>query len=96
MVVLGAKEVNILKFKSGILPLSFQLIDMATFEIKTKHSMNVKGEYIDRGLSVRISSMFANPLDEKEKVHKAFMRVHGLDLKTEGYLNTGYLEFHNI
>ena len=32
--------------------------------------------------------MFANPLDEKEKVHNAFMRVHGLDLKTEGYLNT--------
>ena len=69
---------------------------MATFEIKTKHSMNVKGEFIDRGLSVQISTMFSNPLDEKEKVHKAYMRVHGLDLKTEGYLNTGYLEFNKI
>ncbi len=66
---------------------------MATFEIKTKHSINVKGEYIDGELSVQISSMFANPLDEKEKVHNAFMRVHGLDLKTEGYLNTGYLKY---
>lgn len=69
---------------------------MATFEVKTKHSMNVKGDYIDRGLSIQISTMFANPLDEKEKVHKAFMRVHGLDLKTEGYLNLGYLEIENI
>lgn len=69
---------------------------MATFEIKTRHAMNVKGEYIDRGLSVQISSMFSNPLDEKEKVHKAFLRVHGLDLKTEGYLNQGYLEYRSI
>ncbi|WP_034890427.1 DUF6140 family protein [Gillisia sp. Hel_I_29] len=66
---------------------------MATFEIKTKHSMNVKGEYIDGGLSVQISSMFANPMDEKEKVHNTFMRVNGLDLNTEGYLNLGYLKF---
>jgi hypothetical protein len=69
---------------------------MATFEIKTKHSMNVKGEFIDRGLSVQISTMFSNPLDEKEKVHKAFMRVHGLDLKTEGYLNNGFLKYNKI
>jgi hypothetical protein len=69
---------------------------MATFEIKTKHSMNVKGEFIDRGLSVQISTMFSNPLDEKEKVHKAFMRVHGLDLKTEGYLNNGFLIYNKI
>ncbi len=58
--------------------------------------MNVKGEYIDRGLSVQISSMFANPFDEKEKVYNAFMRVHGLDFKTEGYLNTGFFEFNKI
>ena len=69
---------------------------MATFEIKTKHSMNVKGEYVDGGLAVQISSMFQNPLDEKEKVYNAFLRVHGLDLKTEGYLNTGFLEYRTI
>ncbi|WP_289023060.1 DUF6140 family protein [uncultured Salegentibacter sp.] len=69
---------------------------MATFEIKTKHSINVKGDYIDGGLAIQISSMFANPLDEKEKVHNAFMRVHGVDLKTEGYLNIGYLEYIRI
>lgn len=69
---------------------------MATFEIKIKHSINVLGDYIDGGLSVQITTMFSNPLDEKEKVHKAFMKVHGLDLKTEGYLNTGYLEYRNI
>ena len=69
---------------------------MATFEIKTKHFMNVKGDYRDGGLAIQISSMFANPLDEKEKVHNAFMRVHGLDLKKEGYLNTGFLEYRRI
>ena len=69
---------------------------MATFEIKTKHSINVKGEYIDGGLAVQITSMFANPLDEKEKVHNAFMRLHGLDLRTEGYLNNGFLEFNRM
>ena len=69
---------------------------MATFEIKTKHPINVKGEYIDGGLAIQISSMFQNPLDEKEKVHNAFIRVHGVDLKTEGYLNTGFLEFNKV
>lgn len=69
---------------------------MATFEIKTKHSINVKGEYIDGGLAIQISSMFQNPLDEKEKVHNAFMRVHGLYLKTEGYLNQGFLDYRRI
>ncbi|MDX1718689.1 MAG: DUF6140 family protein [Salegentibacter mishustinae] len=69
---------------------------MATFELKTKHSMNVKGDYIDGGLTVQITSMYSNPLDEKEKVHSAFIRVHGLDLKTEGYLNNGYLEYRKI
>ena len=65
---------------------------MATFQIKTKHSMNVNGDYVAGGLSVQISTMFSNPMDEKEKVHAAFMRVHGVDLKTEGYLNAGFLE----
>lgn len=69
---------------------------MATFEIKTKHSMNAKGEYIYTGLSVQINTMFSNPLDEKEKVNKAFMRMHGLFLKTEGYLNMGNIEFNKI
>lgn len=69
---------------------------MAKFEIKTKHSINVKGEYIDGGLAVQITSMFANPLDEMEKVHNAFMRVHGVDLKKEGYLNNGFLEYNRI
>ncbi len=69
---------------------------MATFEIKTKRAMNVQGEYIDAGLSVQISSMFSNPFDEVDKKHKAFVRVHGIDLKAEGYLNLGYLEYKLI
>ena len=69
---------------------------MVIFEIKTKYAMNEKGEYIDGGLAVQISTMFSNPLDEKEKVHKAFLRIHGLDLKTEGYLNNGYLDYSKI
>ena len=69
---------------------------MATYEIKTKEKMNVAGEFVDKGLSVQISSMFSNPFDEIEKIHKAFMRVHGLDFKSSGYLNMGYLEFKEI
>lgn len=69
---------------------------MATFEIKTKIAMNVKGNYVDKGLSVQVSTMCSNPFDEIEKIHKAFLRVHDLDLKTEGYLNSGYLEYNRI
>lgn len=66
---------------------------MATFEIKTGQTINVNGEFVDKGLSVQISSMFSNPFDEVEKVHKAFIRVHGIDFKKEGYLNPGYFEY---
>ncbi|RXJ51489.1 DUF6140 family protein [Gelidibacter gilvus] len=69
---------------------------MATFEIKTKRKMNVQGEYVDAGLSVQISSMFSNPFDDVDKIHKAFIRVHGIDLKPEGYLSMGYLEYKSI
>lgn len=69
---------------------------MATFEIKTKHGMNVQGEYIDASLSVQISSMFSNPFDDVDKIHKAFIRIQGIDLKPEGYLSLGYLEYKII
>ena len=69
---------------------------MATFEIKTKEKMNVNGEFVDKGLSVQISTMNSNPFNDVEKIHKAFMRVHGLDLKSTGYLNMGYLAFSSI
>lgn len=69
---------------------------MATFEIKTKRPMNVQGDYVDAGLSVQISTMFSNPFDEVDKIHKAFIRIHGIDLKPEGYLNLGYLEYVKI
>jgi len=66
---------------------------MATFEIKTKLAVNVKGEYVDKGLSVQITTMYANPFEEKDKIHNAFLRVHGLDFKTEGYLSIGYFTY---
>lgn len=69
---------------------------MAIFDIKTKQTINVNGEYVDKGLSVQISSMFSNPFDEVNKIHKAFMRVHGIDFKTEGYLSPGYLEYNKV
>ena len=65
---------------------------MATFEIKTKRAINVQGEYVDAGLSVQVSSMFSNPFDDLDKIHKAFKRIHGIDLKSEGYLSLGWLE----
>ena len=69
---------------------------MAIFEIKTKERMNVNGEFIDKGLSVQVSTMYSNPFDELEKIHNAFVRIHGLDLKATGYLNMGYLEYKLI
>lgn len=69
---------------------------MPTFKIKTKQRMNVQGEFVDAGLSVQVSTMCANPFDEIDKIHKAFIRVHGIDLKPEGYLRLGYLEFKLI
>lgn len=35
--------------------------------LKFKHSTNVKSEYIADDLSVIISTIFSNPMDEKEK-----------------------------
>ena len=69
---------------------------MATFEIKTKRTINVQGDYVDAGLSVQISSMCSNPFDDADKIHKAFVRIHGIDLKPEGYLSLGYLEYKRI
>ncbi len=69
---------------------------MATFEIKTKQIMSINGEFVDKDLSVQISSFQSNPFAELEKIHKAFMRIHGLDLKSTGHLNMGYLEYKQI
>ena len=69
---------------------------MATFEIKTNRTINVNGDYVDKGLSVQISTMFSSPFDEVEKVHKAFMRVHGINFKTEGYLSPGNFEYKKV
>lgn len=69
---------------------------MATFEIKTKQPMNINGEYVDRGLSIQISTMLPNPFDNIEKIHNAFVRVHGLDFKSAGYLNPGHFELKKI
>lgn len=66
---------------------------MPVFEIITKEKLNVNGEFVDKGLSVQISTISANPFDELEKIQNAFIRIHGLDLKAAGYLNTGYLEY---
>ncbi|WP_196890066.1 DUF6140 family protein [Aureivirga sp. CE67] len=66
---------------------------MATFIVKTAQSFTINGEFIDKGLSVQVSSLFPSPFSEPEKIHKAFMRIHGLDLKSSGYLIQGYLSF---
>lgn len=71
-------------------------ITMAIFEIKTKNIMSINGEFVDKGLSVQISTFQHNPFAELEKIHKAFMRIHGLDLKSTGHLHMGDLEFKKI
>ncbi|WP_394370945.1 DUF6140 family protein [Robertkochia sediminum] len=69
---------------------------MASFEIKTKFAINVQGKYVDGGLSVQVTSMCSNPFDEADKIHKAFKRIYDIDLKPEGYLNQGYLEYRAL
>lgn len=69
---------------------------MATFNIKVKHAINVQGDYVDAGLSVQISTMQSNPFNDADKIHKAFLRIHGIDLKPEGYVNPGYLAYKII
>ena len=69
---------------------------MPVFEIKTKERLNVNGEFVDKGLSVQVSTVSSNPFDEIEKIHNAFMRVYGLDLKITGYLNQGYLDSNKV
>ncbi|NGX84813.1 DUF6140 family protein [Aequorivita sp. KMM 9714] len=69
---------------------------MAVFEIKTKERMNVNGEFVDKGLSVQISTMHSNPFEEADKINKTFMRIHGFDLKSAGYLSMGYLEYRTV
>ncbi|AEG99877.1 DUF6140 family protein [Lacinutrix sp. 5H-3-7-4] len=66
---------------------------MPTFEITTKQTMNVNGEYVCKGLSVQISSLSSNPFNDVDKIDKAFKRVHGLDLKSTGHLNVGFLTY---
>lgn len=69
---------------------------MPVFEIKTKERLNVNGEFVDKGLSVQVSTITSNPFDEVDKIHNAFMRLHGLDLKSTGYLNMGYLGYEKV
>ena len=65
---------------------------MATFEIKTKRAMNVQGDYVDAGLSVQISSMFSNPFDKVDKIHKvisnlSFCFERFMPNRTAAYIN---------
>ena len=69
---------------------------MATFKVSTNQTINLGGDFVDKGLSVQISSMFSNPFDEIEKIHKAFMRVHGVDFKRDGYLSIGYFGYERV
>jgi hypothetical protein len=69
---------------------------MAIFEIKTKRTMVINGEIVDKGLSVQISTFQHNPFVEFKKIQNAFMRIHGLDLKFTGHLHMGDLEFKKI
>lgn len=58
--------------------------------------MNIHRDYVNIGLSILISSMPSNSFDEVKKNHKAFIKIHRLGLKTEGYLNQGYLGFKQV
>ncbi|MDW5288579.1 DUF6140 family protein [Formosa sp. PL04] len=69
---------------------------MPTFKITTKQALSVQGEYVGAGLFVQVTCMMLNPFDEVEKVHKAFLRMHGIDFKPEGYLNPGYFNIEEL
>lgn len=69
---------------------------MPIFEVVTKVKMNLNGEFIDKGLSIQISTFHSNPFEEIDKINKAFIRVHGLDFNSAGYLNLGFFEFRKM
>jgi len=69
---------------------------MATYKIKTNQSFNVNGTPIHKGLSVEVMTFFSNPFDEMDKIHNAYLRIHGIDFKAEGILTPGYFQYEKI
>lgn len=69
---------------------------MPTFEIKTKIKLMIDGSFVDKGLTVQVSTFASNPFNEPEKIQNAYMRVYGLDFKKGGYLNMGHFDYKQI
>ncbi len=69
---------------------------MPSFEVSINKPLQVNGSYVDKGLSVQVSTMCANPMDESEKVNSAFQRIHGIDLRSAGYLTLGVLDYRKL
>jgi hypothetical protein len=69
---------------------------MPTFQLSIKKPIHVDGVFLDKGISVQVSSFTTNPYNELDKINDAFKRIHGVDLKSGGHLNPNYLEVTNL
>lgn len=67
---------------------------MALFRVTIKQSRNINGIRLENGMSVDLPSIYANPISSNGgvEVQNAFMRVYGIDLKSIGALNIGFLD----
>ncbi len=72
---------------------------MALYKITTKQRAVVSGMVIEPGMSVQISFLYANPINNtqgSEQINESFKAIYGVDLKKMGVLNTFYLKEEKI
>lgn len=69
---------------------------MPSYELKINKSISIEGQFVDKGLSVQITTHSGNPFDEQQKINEAFKRIHGFDLLAEGYLSAAFLDYKKL
>jgi len=71
---------------------------MPLYKITTKREFKDGDLLIKKGLSVQVLSFSTNPLYHYEgnDVNNTFLRVYGIDLKSQGLFSTAFLEVEEI
>lgn len=71
---------------------------MALFVITTKRKKICNGVLIEPGMSVKVASIYANPVtvNRGQEVEDAFMRMFGISLRKANALNMSDLDVYKI
>lgn len=71
---------------------------MALFKATVKNARHNNGVRVEKGMSVEFTSKYTTPLSTNggQEVIDAFMRVHGVDIKKAGAVNSAYIEVTKI